>query len=221
LEIAVQFSITATAVLMILSFFIVVLIYAHGTLYDDRKSREVLCWRSMPVSESMNVFVKLGLICLGIPLVVTVLSIISALVILFMGLFYVDDASQMWPGIGALSSVGILFIRTLTNMLLFLPVITWMLFCSALAKKSPFWLSSIVPLAALIIDYILKKYFGFSLYVKELFDAYGRAIANINSVSDISFSFSTYTASCCLIAVVVGLAFTYGAIWLRNNRYEI
>lgn len=55
---------------------IVLLVYAHGTLFDDRKNREILFWRSMPVSETQNVLTKFFVIGVIAPTIVFLLTFV-------------------------------------------------------------------------------------------------------------------------------------------------
>jgi ABC-2 type transport system permease protein len=81
--IASTFIVSAAPLMVLLA--IVVFFYSLNALYDDRKDRSILFWKSLPVSDSNTVISKLISILLVTPFItivcVTVLSLISAVVI--------------------------------------------------------------------------------------------------------------------------------------------
>ena len=77
--------------LYILAFMVVIAVYAHSTLFSDRKSREILFWRSMPVSETTNVLVKLAMVCVVVPIIIFISTLGWALLfLLILGLMNPD-----------------------------------------------------------------------------------------------------------------------------------
>ncbi|MET0355839.1 MAG: hypothetical protein ABW044_03620, partial [Cellvibrio sp.] len=58
----------ANCVLLFLVFSIVLGAYSLRCLFDDRKNKDILFWRSMPLSETTNVLVKLGMLLLVAPI---------------------------------------------------------------------------------------------------------------------------------------------------------
>src|SRR5699024_8479380 len=61
---------------------LVLLFYLSSCLYDERKDRSILFWKSLPVSDSMTVMSKLLTACLLAPLLYLAAVIITQLVLL-------------------------------------------------------------------------------------------------------------------------------------------
>ncbi len=211
-------------VLLSITYCIVLAIYTHGALLDDRKSRDILFWRSMPVSETVNVLVKL-VIVIGLPPVALllsslflflcataatagVLSMAGAPVALVMKQIFVIDVPP--PTILELVGMGLLMF------LLLAPIFSYFLFCSALAKKSPVILSSVLPVGVWFLGSILAD-IGINSHVREVWSAYSDAL--VRALSSAKFAAVGWQAYLVIFAVTA--LFICGAIWLRNNRYEI
>ena len=128
----------------------VVFFYALGSLYDERKDRSVLFWKSLPVSDTQTVLSKATwalllapALAIGIGLLIgVVLWIISAITMVANGI----------PGAGAIFSASHPF-RVLGHVLSAIPVyvfwalptIGWLMLCSAWARSKPFLWAVLVP----------------------------------------------------------------------------
>ena len=215
--------------LLVITYCIVLSIYAHATLLDDRKSRDILFWRSMPVSETVNVVVKLGIIII-LPAVALLLSSLlvglcaSAATVGALSLLDAPVATIIKSIIASgaqwaplkIAGVGLLMF------LLLLPVFSFFLFCSALAKKSPVLLSSVLPIGVWFLDSILAD-IGVNLHVREVWRAYSDVLARVLTgfMDNPNGEFAAVGLQAYSVIFVVAAVFICGAIWLRNNRYEI
>ncbi|WP_331351180.1 hypothetical protein [Cellvibrio sp. UBA7671] len=203
--------------------------YVHSTLIADRKSREILFWRSMPVSETTNVMAKLLMVCLVVPLLILLCNLLSFALFMITALFMGQDFSQWWPAL----KMGVLSFKILGSsfvvVLLILPFICWGLFASAFAKRSPVTISIAIPAGLWLADVLLQKYAEISLGVKALLGGYwqfastsfrklwgseGYRILDINLASAVDPKISS-------IAIIISVLLVAATIWLRNNRYEI
>lgn len=225
----------ANTSLLVVLFLFVLLAYAHGCLFDDRKNKDILFWRSLPVSETSNVLVKLGFLLFYVPALVLALNIVVGIIVLIgataffsyhgitlsnsLGSFFHSSAMFIAPKI---------FLSNILSFILLLPAIGFMLVSSAWAKKSPFLFSSVLPVGLVILDLISQKWFGLNLHVIDSFTAYwamfvksiqGFAMGPLPYPNGILFD-SSFVAGL-LLSIAIGAAFVVGAIWLRNNRYEI
>jgi ABC-2 type transport system permease protein len=133
----------------------VVFFYALGSLYDDRRDRSVLFWKSMPLSDTETVLSKLAWAVLLAPLVAIavgvvvglVLWIITALTLTVNGLpasFAVFTHSHPLRVIGYL--LGMLPVYLLWS----LPTVGWLMLCSAWARSKPFLWAVLVPVLAAV-----------------------------------------------------------------------
>ena len=68
--------------LLALLFLFVLFAYGLGCLFDDRKNKDILFWRSLPVGEATNVLVKLGFLLLYAPLIAFILNLFVGVVAL-------------------------------------------------------------------------------------------------------------------------------------------
>jgi ABC-2 type transport system permease protein len=212
-------------------FAVAIATYVHSTLFADRKSREILFWRSMPVSETLNVMAKLLMVCLVVPLLILLCNLLSFALFMITALFMGQDFSQWWPAL----KMGLLSFKivgsTFVVMLLILPFICWGLFASAFAKRSPVTISIAIPAGLWLADVFLQKYADISLGVKALLGGYwqvastsfgklwgakgeGAGILDINLAAGVDLKISS-------IAIIISVLLVAATIWLRNNRYEI
>jgi hypothetical protein len=225
----IMFAIGVNTILLMIVFFVVQLIYAHSCLFDDRKNRDILFWRSMPVGENMNVIVKLGFLLLVSPLLILALNIVLGLITFLIStvFFMAHDISfaRIMASVGESELISILikvFGADLLTTLLLVPVFSFFLFCSALAKKSPVFTSSLIPIVLVVVDKIFRTFFGINLHVIDTISAYWSTLGRVmKGMTDGSFELDANILMTSAISVIVGSIFVYAAIWLRNNRYEL
>jgi ABC-2 type transport system permease protein len=219
----------ANCILLFLVFSIVLGTYALRCLFDDRKNKDILFWRSMPVSETTNVFVKLSMLLLVAPAIILVLNFIVTLTALLIGLvFFGANGVELGYLISSAIKGGAFYIpfqifyELVFSLLMLLPIIGFAFFASAFAKKTPFFTFA-SPLVLIIAELILSKVFGISFGVVDLLSAYGGVISQARSafVLQESFAFQPSMIFPLVVCIGVGATFIAGAIWLRNNRYEI
>lgn len=215
--------------LQIIVFAVVILVYTHSTLFSDRKTREILFWHSMPVSETASVLTKIAMICIVMPLIIFVVNLVGGfLFVVFLG-FVNPVVAEIWSALFGLSASVRLLGNSFEVVLLMLPIITWFLFCSAYARRSPVTISLSVPLGLSILDTIAGKYFGFTLLLNDVLKAYiqrarvsfkkmmtesDSSVASLNLMSSVDFQATS-------LALLFSALMIGTAIWLRNNRYEI
>jgi ABC-2 type transport system permease protein len=134
----------------------VVFFYCLGALYDERRDRSVLFWKSLPLSDSETVLSKVASAILVAPLLATIASILTmfgflvlvSLVVLFYG---GNPYTLLWgPASPLLLSVQYL-IAIPVYALWALPTVGWLLMCSAWARSKPFLWAVVVPLLAGIL----------------------------------------------------------------------
>ena len=88
--------------------------------------------------------------------------------------------------------------------------------------KTPFF-TFVSPLVLVLADKILNAALGINIGIIDLLAVYGRAIANVRAAFVLQESFTLHLPMILplIICIGVGALFITGAIWLRNNRYEI
>ena len=139
----------------------VVFFYALGTLYDDRRDRSVLFWKSLPVSDTHMVLSKLAwalvlapLLAIGIGILIGVaMWLISALTITVNGL---PAGGAMFTHSHPLRVIGGVISSLPVYMMWSLPAVGWLMFCSAWARSKPFLWAVLIPILGCVIVSMLN-----------------------------------------------------------------
>ena len=128
----------------------VVFFYCLGSLYDERKDRSVLFWKSLPVSDRDTVLSKAVSALLVAPALATGVAIacmfgfllmISAFVLLHNG----NPIELIW-GPGSPLKVAAAMIAMIPVYALWaLPTVGWLLLCSAWSRSKPFLWAILLP----------------------------------------------------------------------------
>jgi ABC-2 type transport system permease protein len=144
----------------------VVFFYCLGALYDERKDRSVLFWKSLPVSDAQTVLSKVASALVVAPVLAVAASIatmlgfmvmISIVVLLHGG----NPWTLLWgpsnPLQIAASSIAWIPVYALWA----LPTVGWLLLCSAWSRSKPFLWAIMVPLfAGIFVSWFdLMKFF--------------------------------------------------------------
>ncbi|NYZ64135.1 ABC-2 transporter permease [Luteimonas sp. SJ-16] len=126
--------------------------YCLGALYDDRKDRSVLFWKSLPVSDGATVLSKVVTAVIVIPLVATLVAI--ATMVLFLVALSIGAAAHganplplLW-GNGSVFLLAGQFLAAIPVYACWaLPTVGWLMLCSAWARGKPFLWAVLIPLA--------------------------------------------------------------------------
>lgn len=132
--------------------FFVLFFYLIGALYDDRKDRSVLFWKSLPISNTATVLSKVLMAALGAPLVafaVTVAMHIVFLLVLTVSALLLDLSPMniVWGPAEPLRLWSKLFLMVPINALWSLPAVGWLLLASSYARSKPFLWAIALPVA--------------------------------------------------------------------------
>ena len=129
----------------------VVFFYCLGALYDDRRDRSILFWKSLPVSDLSTVLSKLVTALLVAPLLA-----IAASALTMVGYLLLMMGAVAWLGGDAIALVwqpASLFTLLATHLAWLptyifwaLPCVGWLLLCSAFARRVPFLWAVVPPL---------------------------------------------------------------------------
>lgn len=146
----------ALSALLCVVLFFVLFFYLLGALYDDRRDRSVLFWKSLPVSDTSTVLSKVAAAVLLAPLIALVISTIAYIALLvIVGIWALLHGINPLPAIAASHTTG-LFWRMLliipVDAMIALPTAGWLLFWSAYARSKPFLWAVLVPLFAYIAN---------------------------------------------------------------------
>ena len=125
--------------------------YCLGALYDDRRDRSVLFWKSLPISDTSTVLSKVATATLTIPLFATVAAVLTAFLFLLMLSIAIaahgaNPLPFLWTNGVFLRFVLVMFAVIPVYACWALPTVGWLLMCSAWAKSKPFLWAVLIPL---------------------------------------------------------------------------
>ena len=142
---------TATAMfwpLLVLGF--VVFFYCLGSLFDERKDRSVLFWKSLPVSDRDTVLSKLASALVIAPTIATAIGIVCMVAyLLLLSVFALIHGANpftlLWNPGNLLANAGVAIAALPIYALWALPSVGWLMLCSAWAKSKPFLWAIMIP----------------------------------------------------------------------------
>ena len=134
----------------------VVFFYCLGALYDERRDRSILFWKSLPVSDPLTVVSKAVTALVVAPAITLTLAFVASLALLFIGCMALS--TQQWnlfPSLLASSDLYLSPLRLLALLPVYvvwaLPTVGWLILVSSWAKSKPFLWAVGVPVVALVI----------------------------------------------------------------------
>ncbi len=243
-SVAVGYPAVSMPVMITLGF--VVFFYALGCLYDERKDRSILFWKSLPVSDRDTVIAKaLTALVVG-PLIAIAIALALSLLVTFT--FLLLAAIHGMNLFGAVLSNGNFYLVVLQILsfipiyvLWALPTVGYLMFVSSWAKSKPFlWAVGVPVLGGVILSWInllagspydLEKYWEIVVgrglgsafpgtwlgYVQE----HNMQVTPDNAMSLLlSNTYSLLSTANLWIGVVIGLAFLAAAVKMRRYRDE-
>ena len=173
----------AVIVGIVLSF--VIFFYLLGALYDDRKDRSILFWKSLPLSDTGTVLSKAFSAIIVAPLIaaVVVLAGYVALQVLI-SLWLIGHGANPIPLLWLHTDPFALWFRMLVSIpvsaIWALPTIGWLLLWSSAVRSKPFLWAIIVPLIVgvlnLWVGLLGLPHIGETFYWRDLF---GRALFSV------------------------------------------
>ncbi len=137
--------------------FFVVFFYLLGALYDDRRDRSILFWKSLPVSDTSTVLSKIVAAVIVAPVIAMVVALAGyvAMQIVISAWFLVHGINPfvlLW----AHADPFLLWLRLLTMLLVnavwALPTVGWLLLWSAAVRSKPFLWAVMVPIIAGVLN---------------------------------------------------------------------
>lgn len=225
---------------------LIILFYLAGSLYDDRKDRSILFWKSLPVSDRMTVASKVATACLLIPAMFLAAIILTHIALLLiatgLGLFAgINPFTTFWlpanlPTIWTLMAAG-----ALVQALWLMPVYAWLLFCSSWAPRLPILIAIAIPAGLSIAQHTWTLISSFSMpgfnlgliMLKRLGSSILPMSANMQfegNFSDIEFNEDLFMRFSNLgnyllnielwIGLLVAAALLYAATWFRRRATD-
>ncbi|HEX8787099.1 MAG TPA: hypothetical protein VF793_13010 [Telluria sp.] len=135
---------------------VVVFFYCLSALYDERRDRSILFWKSLPISDPMTVLSKVITALCVAPLITIVLGAAASLALLLLGCVVMAlNGLNMFGVVLATPELYLAPLRLLALLPVYivwaLPTIGWLLLVSSWARTKPFLWAVGVPLVALML----------------------------------------------------------------------
>jgi ABC-2 type transport system permease protein len=134
----------------------VVFFYCLGALYDERRDRSILFWKSLPVSDPLTVLSKAVTAMVVAPAITLALALAASLALLFIACAALS--TQGLNLFAALLASPDLYLSPLRLAALLpvyvvwaLPTVGWLMLVSSWAKSKPFLWAVGVPVVALVV----------------------------------------------------------------------
>lgn len=231
--------------------FFVSFFYLLGSLYDDRRDRSVLFWKSLPVSDTSTVASKALTAMLVIPAIaIAVATVAYAVFLVIVTLWAGVHGLNALPAVFAAHPFGVagrLFATLPLVAMWSLPAVGWLMFWSAWARSKPFLWAVMLPLLVWIANWWVGllggPHFSGDLRLGAIL---GRLLLSVwpgswISVSglgspkawlgarggpdiqslDLTSAYGLFATANLWIGVAAGLALLAGAVWLRGRRIEV
>ena len=222
----------------------VVFFYYLGALYDDRRDRSLLFWKSLPLSDTATVLSKVVAGTVLAPFIAAVCGVVTGIAML---LLFAVTLSFHGVSVWHLLAYAHPF-RVIANLvgtiplyaLWALPATGWLLLCSAWARSKPFLWAAVLPMAVGLMlgwfNLIGTNIAGGSWYWRDVvarillsvFPGSWLGSSNYQGVSsgaehsldalNLGNAYGVVASPSFWVGAIAGLALLAGAIWLRRRR---
>ena len=195
---------------------LVILSFLLNCLFNDRRDRSILFWKSMPISDASAVLAKLATALLALPIVY--LGAMAALQISWLGLFTLSTLGtepSTWDMVWMPATILSHWLQYLDLVLFYglwcLPLWGWLLAVSAYAKRTPLLSALGVPICLIVAERLISD----QAYLESWIKAHSMPMNRATDISTLLFSIDM------LLAVLVGSLWLGVAIWLRGRADEL
>ena len=228
----VQIGLYGSMVLFGFVMLIISVFYALSSLYDERKDKSILFWKSLPVSDTATVLSKFVTVCLLIPMlyfgVVAVFQLFLLIFSTVLAWFGGSFGMAIW---GASNLFVVLFkslIALVVASLWLAPIWAWLMFASSWAKKTAF-LWGVLPI------FLISIAEGWVFHSSSFIELIGKRIAggfvvmnsNLNHLleknmfeGDSMHWSEVFAMTDFWGGLIVSALFLAGAVYIRRYRDE-
>ncbi len=146
----------------------VVFFYALGSLYDDRRDRSALFWKSLPVSDSQTVLSKAAWALLLAPLLSVVVGLLVGVALWLLAAVAMMASGMPHPTAlfthaHPFTVAWRMLLTVPLGLLWMLPAVGWLMMCSAFVRSKPFLWAVLVPVLGCVMVSVLGAIPGISL----------------------------------------------------------
>ena len=221
----------------------VVFFYCLGALYDDRRDRSILFWKSLPVSDTSTVLSKVISATVLAPVIAVVVGIIVGMLqLLILAVTLSFHGVNVWQLLLLAHPFRVMF-----NLIGYIPLyalwaapaVGWLLICSAWSRSKPFLWAVALPVGVgLLVTWfgimglfnLPTAWFWKNIVQRALLSVFpgtgsmfGDSMIHISGntgtdVLDLAQTWHLAASPSLWIGVVAGVALLAGAIWFRRWR---
>ena len=142
------------AMLLIITGFLVGIVYSLDALHSERRERSILFWKSLPVSDVTTILSKASIPLAVLPLIVLVLTVVTQLLMLLLStlvlLVHGLSAAILWRELPLFQMEVVLLYAVVALTLWYAPVYAWLMLVSGWARRTVF-LWAVLPLLAVTV----------------------------------------------------------------------
>lgn len=223
--------------LFIFTMVFVSIFYLLGALYDDRRDRSILFWKSLPVSDLMTVSSKALAVFLVLPILFTIGILLTFIAIMIIGsVVALFSGGSLWASIWEpapfLSAPLKILMAHWIHTLWAAPVLGWILFVSSWTRRKPILIATapIGAIAFLEFYYNRSAHFGSAVWerlsgwVLPIDVTQGRHLGSGAMVEDswkiYDMAPSLLTLTEFWVGLIIAAGFFAGAVIVRRYRDE-
>jgi ABC-2 type transport system permease protein len=198
----------------------VIFYYLLGALYEERKDKSVLFWKSLPVSDLATVGAKVASALVVAPFVtLACIALTQVAVLIIISLLSISSDVSIWSAIWAPSNLIYHWTWLTTVFLLqalsMLPLFGWALYVSAFSQTRPLFWALGVPVAIVIVEQLLLdvSLIGDFIGRHATFVSFGMfgGPLELSDILDVIVSVDIW------LGIGVGIAFMAATVWQRRT----
>jgi ABC-2 type transport system permease protein len=217
---------TAPAPIM-LTTFLVGMIYCLDALYGERRDRSILFWKSLPVSDRTTVLSKVMIPLVALPVIGYALSVATQVILIVLSSPFLL-AKGLWGGFDFFEGLIVMAYGLGVHALWFAPIYGWLTLISAWTKRAPF-LWALLPV--LVVSAVEKIVFSTTYFMqflqyrvtgamKEAFTFISGRQGHVDTISQLEPG-RFLSAGGLWAGLIAAAAFYAAAVRLRRNREPI
>ncbi len=137
---------------------VVIFFFCLGTLFDERKDRSVLFWKSLPVSDGETVLSKLAMALVAAPLITLAFGVITSILVLLVAVVSASMTGLNLAGVFAQPATYLAPFKIAAILPVYLvwalPTVGWLMMVSAWARTKVFlWAVGVPVLTGVLLSW--------------------------------------------------------------------
>ncbi|THD81085.1 MAG: ABC transporter permease [Phenylobacterium sp.] len=224
------------AVGLMLTGFVLAIVYCLGALHGERRDRSLLFWKSLPVSDLTTVAAKISIPLAVLPVITFVMVIATQLVMLLWTsvLLVAHGMSPASTRVDLIQGSVVLAYGLVTCTLWYAPLYAWLLMVSGWARRVPFLWAVLPPLGVALLEKLAigtthvgnllldRLAGGFDAAYVPMAERAAKTHQGIPQISVDDLDPGRFLTSPSLWAgLVLAAAFLAVTVWLRRRREPI